>query len=325
MENFENDRIDELLAKYFADEATPPEQRAVEEWIEEDASNRHYFNHFKWIWEGSDELVQANTPDTHKAWQRFLRHAKKEDARKAGKWNWRNIAAALLLMMGAATITYFIVNSDSASANMLAFTTHDEVKVDTLPDGSIATLNKHSQLTYPSRFKSKERKVTLKGEAFFAVTPSKEKPFVIEINDVSIKVIGTSFNVRSDNGQTEVIVETGIVQVTKNNNTVELKAGERALLLVTDSAVAEKKVVSSDKLYNYYISRTFICDNTPLWKLVEKLNEAYNVTITIEGKGIKALPLSVTFDEESLDVILKVISQTLGVQVAQEGDTIRIY
>ncbi len=325
MENFENDRIDELLAKYFADEATPPEQRAVEEWVGEDTANRHYFDHFKLIWEGGDEVVEVNTPDTHKAWQRFLRHAKKEDARKAGKWNWRNIAAAILLMTGVAAITYYIVNNEGPAANMLAFTTHDEVKADTLPDGSIATLNKHSQITYPSRFKSKERKVILKGEAFFAVTPGRENPFVIEINDVSIKVIGTSFNVRSDKGETEVIVETGIVQVTRHNSTVELKAGERVLLLPADSTVTEKKVVSGDKLYNYYISRTFICDNTPLWKLVEKLNEAYNVTITIDGKGTAALPLSVTFDEESLDVILKIISQTLGVRVAQDGDTIRIY
>ena len=91
-----------------------------------------------------------------------------------------------------------------------------------MPDGSVITVNKNSTLSYPSEFKGKTREVALNGEAFFKVTPNKEKPFIIHVNDVTVRVVGTSFNIRSEKGKTEVIVETGIVQVTKNKRTVSL-------------------------------------------------------------------------------------------------------
>ena len=90
-------------------------------------------------------------------------------------------------------------------------------------------------LSYPASFKGKTRSIKLKGEAFFNVAPDKEKPFIIDVNDVQVKVVGTSFNVRSYNGITEVIVETGIVQVTKAGETTELRAGERTTLTQKDS------------------------------------------------------------------------------------------
>ena len=94
---------------------------------------------------------------------------------------------------------------------------------DTLPDGSFVTLNKNSSIHYPKKFPGRKRNIELKGEAFFTVTPDKEKPFVISVNDVTVTVVGTSFNIKSVSGKTQVVVESGIVQVTKNNKTIELK------------------------------------------------------------------------------------------------------
>lgn len=322
MEHFIHDRIDELLVKYLADEATPPEEQEVLAWLQAGEANRHYFEHFKTIWEQS--LTAQPEVDVNKAWQRFQR-IQQRGAAPVRRTGWWRIAAGILLVATTAAVTYFLTTRGSAPPVQLAVTTVDEVKADTLPDGSVATLNKNSSLSYPSAFKGHQRKVTLKGEAFFSVTPDKKKPFIIEVNDVEIKVVGTSFNVRSNGENTEVIVETGVVQVTRNGQMVELKAGERTMLQQAAAADSLTKQASDDKLYNYYISHTFICDNTPLWKLAEKLSEAYNVQIVFENKSLRSLPLTVTFDQESLDVILKIISQTLGVQVKKEGDIITFY
>ncbi|MGK2864647.1 MAG: DUF4974 domain-containing protein, partial [Chitinophagaceae bacterium] len=119
---------------------------------------------------------------------------------------------------------------------------------------------------------------------------------------------------------TEVIVETGMVQVTKNGSMTELKAGERISFSLADSLV--HKETSADKLYHYYVSRTFVCDNTPLWKLVEKLNEAYNANIRIGKEQLRKLPLTVTFEDESLDVILNIIRQTLMIKIIRNEDEI---
>ena len=321
MENFTHDMMDELLVKYMADEATLPEQELVEEWISSSEVNRHYFQHFQLIWNESKELAVTAPIDENIAWQKFQRRVKKEEARKNPGWfGWWRIAASILIIVGGIWFTSSILNKGTTEAEILSIASVNEVKKDTLPDGSVATLNKHSVLTYPSSFKGKTRKVKLEGEAFFKVKANKEKPFIIDVNDVQVKVVGTSFNVKSNNRVIEVIVETGIVQVTKDRQMIELQAGERTSLGQNDTVAT--KQVSDDKLYNYYVSKTFVCDNTPLWKLVEKLNEAYNANIRIEREELRKLPLTVTFDEESLDTILNIISQTLMIKISRNDNEI---
>ena len=317
LENFTHDMMDDLLVKYLADEATPPEQELVEGWVNTSEANRHYFKHFQLIWNESQKPATTRVVDENKAWKRFQRIVKKAESApdKIRAFVWWRIAASIFIVAGAAWFTTTILEKDSADPEILNIASISEVKRDTLPDGSVAVLNKHSELSYPARFKGKTRKVKLRGEAFFNVKPNREKPFIIDVNDVQVKVVGTSFNIRSVNGLTEVIVETGIVQVTKGNGVIELKAGERISLETVDTTA--KKETSDDKLYNYYISRTFVCDNTPLWKLVEKLNEAYGANIRIGREELRKLPLNVTFADESLDVILTIIGQTLMIKITK--------
>ena len=122
---------------------------------------------------------------------------------------------------------------------------------------------------------------------------------------MQVTVVGTSFNIKSENGNTEVVVETGIVRVTRSGKTVELVAGEKIVIHPGDSVAAKEAV--TDKLYNYYRSKEFVCDDTPLWKLVQVINEAYDVNIVIGRKELNDLTLTTTFNNESLDQILEVI------------------
>jgi ferric-dicitrate binding protein FerR (iron transport regulator) len=316
--------MDELLVKYLTDEATVQEQKLVEEWISASEANQYYFRHFHMIWDESRQLAVTAPVDENKAWEKFQRRIKKEEGRKQRQgFGWWKIAASVLIIVAAGLVIRSQWQSETKAPELLSVVAANEVKKDTLPDGSVATLNKHSVLSYPSSFKGKTRKVKLKGEAFFNITPDKSKPFIIDVNDVQVKVVGTSFNVRSVNGATEVIVETGVVQVTKNGVTVELRAGEQTSLLNADTSLLKQE--TEDKLYNYYVSKTFVCDNTPLWKLIEKLNEAYDVNIRIEKESLRKLPLTVTFDQESLDTILDIISQTLMIKVSKKENEIILH
>jgi ferric-dicitrate binding protein FerR (iron transport regulator) len=297
----------------------------VEDWVQSSEVNRRYFEQFQLIWKESLQLTATTSIDENKAWQNFKRRVKREQAhaQKVSRFGWWRIAAAILVVAGAAWFTSSLLNKGTRKPELMNIASVNEVKKETLPDGSEATLNKHSVLTYPSFFPGKTREVKLKGEAFFTIKPNKEKPFIITVNDVLVKVVGTSFNVKSQDGVTEVIVETGVVQVIKDGKMTELRAGERTSFTTTDTAAT--KQVSDDKLYNYYVSRTFVCDNTPLWKLVEKLNEAYGENIRIEKESLRKLPLTVTFDDESLDTILAIISETLLVKVTRKDKEIILH
>lgn len=227
------------------------------------------------------------------------------------------IAASIAIIIGLGLLAYRIFNDRVKEVTVVA---QQAVLSDTLSDGSVVTVNKGSSISYQSKFKGETRQVALKGEAFFNVTPNKKKPFVISVNDVQITVVGTSFNVKTINGNTEVVVETGIVKVTRAGKTVELRANEETTINAKDSLLTKEKV--SDQLYKYYRTKEFVCDDTPLWKLVEVINEAYNSHIVIGDPALKNMSLTTTFNNESLEQVLNVISITFNIKIVREGDTI---
>lgn len=319
----ENDHInDELLVSYLLDEADESTRRQVEEWITESPGNQRYFEHFRTIWEASKQIAIPPTVNEHEAWQRFKKRTQQAErppvVNIATRINKLKVAASVIIVTGLIALSYLIW--DKTTSAPVTFATVTDSKTETLPDGSHVTLNKNSSIVYAGRLKGAERKIKLKGEAFFNVTPNKKKPFVIEVNDVTVTVLGTSFNVKNTDGNTEVVVETGVVQVTKNNKTVILRPKEKVIIEQQDTAL--NKEASTDKLYNYYRTREFVCDNTPLWKLVEVLNEAYQANIVIENQQLRNLPLTTTFNNESLDNILNIISETFNITVERNSNTI---
>ena len=316
---------DDLLVKYMLGEANAEEQALVEEWLSDDMANARQYNDFKTIWEESRKLATISTVDENGAWERFKNSVQAPKQKETVVKTMRplalmRIAALFILIVGGAVLGYQMFR-DKRVENLVVASQKAPL-IDTLPDGSVVTLNKHSSINYPSKFKGDTRTIALKGEAFFNVTPNKKKPFIIHVNDVSIRVVGTSFNVRSEGGVTEVIVETGIVQVTRNNKTVELKPEEKLKIEQQDSVMVKEEV--KDKLYNYYHSKEFVCYEAPLWKLAEALSKAYEVNIVIESEALRRLKLTTTFNNESLDKILEVISQTFDIQVIQDKETNRI-
>lgn len=274
------------------------------------------------LWNASHKLAQHSSVDENAAWQQFKNrvtyHEQNENPAKKTTFNWLRIAAAFAGVILLSVVAFLFINK--AGTKEIAFQSLQQVMTDTLPDASVVTLNKHSTLIYPKKFKGKTRTVSLKGEAFFSITPNKAQPFIIVVNEIKVKVIGTSFNIRETDSTTEIIVETGIVQVTKNKETIELNPGEKISVAKQSSHLAKEKAL--DKLYNYYRSKEFVCDNTPLWKLVEVLNEAYDTKIIIRNKHLKDLLLTTTFYNEPLDKILLIIAETLNITVTKEGSAI---
>jgi len=318
---------DDLLVKYLLQEASAEERRRVETWIAAGAVNQRYFEHFKLIWDNSRQLAATSTVDEEQAWQRFQQRIHGTVPQQAlvrslnrGLRKWQ-VAALLIGLAVTAALVWFLAGGGFSGSSVTLATTGTP-QADTLSDGSVITLNKNSSLQYAKQFDKRDtRTVKLEGEAFFQVAPDKSKPFIIHVNGITVKVVGTSFNIKTTGDKTEVIVETGIVQVSNDNDqTVELRPREKITVPEPDAALAKEAV--TDQLYQYYRTQEFVCDHTPLWKLVQVLNEAYHANIVIEGKDIRNLPLTATYHNESLDKILELLIETLGVTVTQENSKI---
>ncbi len=313
---------DDLLVKHLLGETSATEAQQVVQWLQQDAANAVYFQELKDAWEKSLQLAAASTVDEDKAWERFKNRI---GANKDGGYNepvvrgfsWRKVAAAAAIVIGIAAGLWWWTGQRS---NEISLASGEMVLTDTLPDGSVITLNKTSTVVYASTIRSGQRKLQLKGEAFFEVMPDKKRPFVIQVADLQVTVLGTSFNIKEDSAAVEVLVETGTVKVSKEEKEVILQAGEKITIKRADSLLQKEEL--TDKLHNYYRTKEFVCDDTPLWKLVQVLNEAYKTNIVFGREELKELRLNTTFYNESLEKVLDIISLTFGIKVRKENERI---
>lgn len=316
---------DDLLVKYLVGEATPDESAQVQQWISAAEQNRQYFDQFKKIWDESLLVGNSRNVDEDAAFARLQNRihstaaqtAKIAVLRPVRPAYWLRIAAALLVFC---TIGYFVVSYLNRPVAIINLQSKNRVLTDTLPDGSVVTMNRLSQIDYPKEFGSNNRTVTLKGEAFFKVTPDKTKPFIIKVNDVTVKVVGTSFNIKSREGKTEVIVETGIVNVSKHKNSINLRPGEKTE--VTRGSNSFNKQIISGKLYSYYINKELVCNQTPLNELVHALNDIYGANILIARPSLKSMPITTVFKDQSLEQVLNVIAETFKISVTRKNNQI---
>lgn len=302
---------DEILIKFLLKETNEEENAAVKEWLAADEANLASFQQFGKIWEAGKKLNTASQLDENEAWNRFkvkasaLPKAPVTLPLKAQRnnYSWLKIAAIFVLAIGIWTM-YSIFKPEAYTQ----LTAQNEVRTTTLPDGSSITLNRKSLLSYASDFKN-DRSVRLdSGEVFFNVAHDKTRPFVIKTDDVSVEVVGTSFNVKHMRKETEVIVETGIVKVTVGSEEIKLTKGEKVLISHLSKKLVKEQ--NEDQLYNYYRSQQFELNNTPLWKIAAVLGEAYGRKITLTP-AIRDLPLSTTLKFGSLDQNLEIICQSL--------------
>lgn len=310
---------EDLLIKYVAGECSPEEKSKILKWAAEDAEHQKRLDGLVFVWNSTENIKHDSSIDAQASLSR-LKDKVEFHQEMRRPLLWLKIAAILICICAAGGTLwhqFYSVRTETMQA-----LTKENVAETKLADGSVVTLNKNSLLDYPERFKGNKRMVKLaRGEAFFKVSPDKNKPFLIDANLVTIRVVGTSFNVKLIHKNTEVIVETGKVEVSAAGKSWSLLPGQKLLIGAEGQVLKEG---NTDLLYQYYRSGEFVAKNTPLWRMTEVLNEVYQVNIVIPDQNLRTLPLNTTFKKESLGDILKVIAQTFQLRVDKKGTEIRL-
>jgi len=154
----------------------------------------------------------------------------------------------------------------------------------TLTDGSRVWLNNVSSLRYPTSFKGKDRRVELTGEAYFEIARDARKPFIVQVKDASIQVLGTSFNVMAypDESGSQTTLLTGAVQVKAGTGEVDLHPDEQAQVTSSGELKLSKDVASADivswKDGFFYFGRASFA------AVMRQLARWYDVDVVYEGK-----------------------------------------
>lgn len=149
-----------------------------------------------------------------------------------------------------------------------------------LPDGTKVWINSASSLRYPIAFAGNERKVELKGEAYFEVAHNPAKPFRVVSNSQTVEVLGTHFNINAyeDESATITTLLAGSVKITHNNEQKILVPGEQASLNATAINVAKANIEEAVAWKNGY----FRFVNTPLSVIARQFSRWYNVTVVYD-------------------------------------------
>ena len=162
----------------------------------------------------------------------------------------------------------------------------------TLADGTKVCLNAVTKLTYPIAFVGKERRVRLEGEGYFEVKRDENKPFIVEINGMEVKVLGTSFNLRSfaaDNRSTATLIS-GKIEVKTSSRRVELSPNHQADLWVGENKLDVREVDAA--VYSAWTKGRFVFRRERLETILDDVSRWYNVTVFYEQSSAKDILFS---------------------------------
>lgn len=190
-----------------------------------------------------------------------------------------------------------------------------------LSDGTRVWLNAGSKLKYPVVFARHVREVEMEGEVYFDVKHNEHSPFVVKVNGVDVRVLGTSFNVSGYQGEVVTTLISGKVSLTKGENNVELHPGEQAILEPGQSDFKVHKVNAQS--YGLWKDGVFWFENTRLASILEYLSRWYDVEVFYSNPELKELCFSMEMKRyEDIITVLRKIEYTQKVHFNIKDRTI---
>lgn len=231
------------------------------------------------------------------------------------------VAASILVILGIGAISVFVNRSGYFSNEISVVAGNDQINLQiNMPDGSAVFLNRNSELRYRSDFGRFSRNVKLEGEAFFEISPGKEKPFTIDAGKAIVKVVGTSFNVLTENedSEVEVFVKTGKVLLLKKSGDESLEL-DPGFIGKTESGNIEK-TVNNDPNYLAWNTGKLVYKGVKLGIVFHDLKKFYNMEVVADDPSILDLPWTSPIDYESQDKIILLICRSFGLSYTKVGD-----
>ncbi|NRF38107.1 FecR family protein [Pedobacter foliorum] len=341
-------RFTELLGKRLAGEISPKELIELKELLSKSTVHRNeyenltgYFNDEKSGTNNIDSVFekikqQIAVPEP-KPVQNIERPVRREFI------NWYRIAAVIAFCICSFAVYYFFPDNsagknDITEWKVLQTPSGDKSKI-ILEDGTQVNLNSKTQLKYPASFSRKNREVHLNGEAFFDVKKDSEHPFIIHTKHMSIRVLGTAFDVKvyEDDSFIETTLVRGLIQITLNNKPAEkiiLKPNQKFTLAdknnVNYTIVPLTYYNSRDSSSNSIMEISWLNDrlvfkNQTFVSIAREAERKYGVEIRFKDEKKKDYTFTGKFEKESIDELLNALRYIENFSYKKEGNIIYIY
>jgi len=197
-----------------------------------------------------------------------------------------------------------------------------------LDDGTVAEFNHGARLVVEFTPAVRHERVT-RGEVLFTVAKNPARPFVVEAGGVTVRAVGTAFNVRLGSATVEVLVTEGRVQVDRPAaplvSPALVSAGERTVMPRSAGAPLTGPVTQSEIDRDLaWQPRLLEFSATPLSEVAAEFNRHNRVQLIVAEETLGALPIGTSFRSDNVDGFVRLLEATFGIAAERSADTITL-
>ncbi|WP_184544653.1 FecR family protein [Mucilaginibacter sp. FT3.2] len=356
-----------LIGKKLSGEATAEELLELEELLRQGAADQYPLDLLEDMWRAENQALPAEKLASK--WDAFeakldiadnmaveeATQPESTDQPKSKSGIIRFLKIISLVIAACFAVVFVVINkkdvANNSKANEIMAPPNGISKIQ-LPDGTRVWLNSGSKLVYGATYGAGQRSVSLLGEALFDVVKDPQHPFIVTTPTISIKVLGTKFNVRAYNGDktSETSLIRGRIELTV------LKTPEKKIILqaldklvihnelppATGSAAEPKSVITEEvplmALSRVHMAKKDTLPSEALWvenklafdaedfeSLAGKLERRYNVTIVFKNEELKKLRFTGRFKNETIGRALKALQTTTYFHYKTDNNQILVY
>lgn len=195
----------------------------------------------------------------------------------------------------------------------------------TLPDGSRLNLNAGTTLSYPSHFSKEERRIKLNGEAYMQIARDEDSPFIIETEAATVKILGTSFNLKTYTSDSlfNLCVESGKVQIERPDVTLTLTANQQVSIDCSSGEfIKENQAV--ERVLTWQQGALYF-HRTPLYAIANQIHRLYNVEIELDSSVDSNERITGEHENPDIHAVLNSICLATGLSHRTQEGKILIY
>lgn len=276
----------------------------------------------------SDRLFHTTSKELHQKEIVVLRHDNTpQQVKLEGETTTINLTQTDSISYQSTAYTVLATPSQSTPKKQRLSTPRGMAFKVVLPDGSEVHLNAESAIEFPTAFQNRERRVKLRGEAYFKIARNEYAPFIVTSDQMSVKVLGTKFNFKSYVAETACVsLVEGKVEIMRPGqefSSAILKPGEEAWYDETGTL----RIKEADTYaVTQWVNGFFYFHDQPLVKVLCELGRWYNLGVLFQNT--EALHYKVHFSalrNDPVNIALESLNRLRHIRVRIEGNNIVVY
>jgi ferric-dicitrate binding protein FerR (iron transport regulator) len=357
-----------LIGKKLSGEATAEELAELEELLRQGGTDLYPVDLLENLWREENKIKADNKLEAK--WAAFedkldvadkaeadeLAQSENQEHGKSKSGIIKFLKFFSMVVAACFALVFFVINKKDVTgpvkSNQITAPQNGISKIQ-LSDGTRVWLNAGSKLVYDASYGLEQRKVSLQGEALFDVVKDAQHPFIVTTSTISIKVLGTRFNVRAYNNDktSEASLIHGRIELTilkTPEKKIILKAADKLTINNEQPVLTGKALVPSDKsiteetplmvLGQIHQAKKDTLPSEALWvenklafdaedfeSLAKQLERRYNVAIIFKNDDLKKLRFTGKFKNETIAKALKALKATTYFHYKTDNNQVLIY